>query len=160
MPPNTVSLICFRWGLELIIPEICLPPSNDGERIKALLDTGKCPFKPDKSSGEVPLGCLEKQTNKHTRTEHREGQEMFRKEKGEGMFYCGRRKAESQNDTAEKKHQRWRGLSVALLLSGDLEPCWKEVLEHSRAPEQQVLIFSTHYFTSALSCSTQVPLSV
>lgn len=67
---------------------------------------------------------------------------------------------QSQNDTAEKEHQRRRALSLALLLSGNLEPCWTGVLEHPRAPEQQVLTLSIHYFTSALSCSPQVPLSV
>lgn len=122
---------------------MCLLPSSDGKRIKALLDTGKCLLKPDESPAEVPQGCLEK---KKKRTELKEGQERFGKEKGEDTFYYGRRKAESQNDTAEEKHQRRRGLSLALLLSGNLEPCWKELLEHSTAREQRVLTFSVHYF--------------
>lgn len=125
---------------------MCLLPSSDGKRIKALLDTGKCLLKPHKSSAEVPQGCLEKKKKKDSA---QRGTGKVWEGEGRGhsyTFYYGRRKAESQNDTAEEKHQRRRGLSLALLLSGNLELCWKELLEHSTAREQQVLTFSVHYF--------------
>lgn len=60
------------------------------------------------------------------RTGHKEGQRRFGKKKRQGMFCHSRRKEDSQNGTAEKKHQRKRDLSLAQLQSWNLKPCWKE----------------------------------
>lgn len=52
---------------------MCLLPSSDGKRIKALLDTGKCLLKPHESSAEVPQGCLVKKKKGQSSKRDRKG---------------------------------------------------------------------------------------